>query len=510
MLIRTSLIFIFHLVLSLNIHAEVNSNTNVVDKIITLKQFLNNTDTSFDNITHFIKENPYLPQMNLLLKKAGEFIKETDSQQKILQWFTAHPPITGKGYNRYISSAIALNSPNIIKIVKTGWIKGNFNNEEQEQFLMRYKQYLDTQDHIKKIDHLLWKQNTQAVKPLLHLVDNKHQIIFKTRIAFINKNSKAIEMFNNLPTEYKNDLGLSYNYLLSYKKEGPNNSAFKSMERIPKVSQHTQEWAALRILYARELLKPMQFNPTLAYKIIQNHTAVDPKDLVEAEWLCGWIALRFLDKPKLAIQHFSIVYNNSTIARSISKASYWLGRCHQALKQDQQAKHSFEKAANFSWTFYGQLSLLEMKYKNIPTFSMLNFIKTNEEIPERYSNELIEITKLLLNNKDTPDMIRIYCEYAIKYSQNKQKILDLFKIIKTSDSVYYSVMASKSIQNKGIFLSEGYPRPYNLKKIPIEIPLAYAIIRQESSFNSIAYDSTHDDSGLMQLIPDKCKMVLCI
>ena len=104
MLIRTSLIFIFHLVLSLNIHAEVNSNTNVVDKIITLKQFLNNTDTSFDNITHFIKENPYLPQMNLLLKKAGEFIKETDSQQKILQWFTAHPPITGKGYNRYISS----------------------------------------------------------------------------------------------------------------------------------------------------------------------------------------------------------------------------------------------------------------------------------------------------------------------------------------------------------------------------------------------------------------------
>jgi soluble lytic murein transglycosylase len=57
------------------------------------------------------------------------------------------------------------------------------------------------------------------------------------------------------------------------------------------------------------MLKKKEYK--IAYALVAQHNL--PKkfnDFWEAEWMAGWIALRFLDQPKVAYNHFTNLYNN--------------------------------------------------------------------------------------------------------------------------------------------------------------------------------------------------------
>ena len=60
-----------------------------------------------------------------------------------------------------------------------------------------------------------------------------------------------------------------------------------------------------RQIVARRLLPPG--NADLAYKVVQQNALTDGGASSEAEFLCGYIALRFLKKPSLAFDHFAQV-----------------------------------------------------------------------------------------------------------------------------------------------------------------------------------------------------------
>ena len=51
----------------------------------------------------------------------------------------------------------------------------------------------------------------------------------------------------------------------------------------------------------------------------------ESKDIAEAEWLAGWIALTFLSNPESAYLHFQEIWNVSSRPISKARAAYWMG-----------------------------------------------------------------------------------------------------------------------------------------------------------------------------------------
>ena len=74
---------------------------------------------------------------------------------------------------------------------------------------------------------------------------------------------------------------------------------------------------------------------------------------VEVEWLSGWIALRHLDKPKTAREHFARIVRRVNYPIIKARAAYWAGRA-AAVAGDR--KHHSPKQAGMTHNYYGQLA----------------------------------------------------------------------------------------------------------------------------------------------------------
>ena len=101
-------------------------------------------------------------------------------------------------------------------------------------------------------------------------------------------------------------------------------------------------WWRERAIVARRALRAG--NVSEAYSLTKNH-GLD-KDhrpgIISAEWLAGWIALRFLrdtDDKKAAYTHFVTAYSHATYPISRSRGAYWAGRAAEARGEMRKASN---------------------------------------------------------------------------------------------------------------------------------------------------------------------------
>ncbi len=92
-------------------------------------------------------------------------------------------------------------------------------------------------------------------------------------------------------------------------------------------------------------------------------------NMVDREFVAGWIALRDLNRADIALGHFknmtayipSVKPEKQNVAKA--KAGYWLGRTLEMMKRSDDAMVMYRAAAAYSTTFYGQLSASEANVK---------------------------------------------------------------------------------------------------------------------------------------------------
>lgn len=104
-----------------------------------------------------------------------------------------------------------------------------------------------------------------------------------------------------------------------------------------------------------------------AYKAAAGFQSGNAADMFDREFVCGWIALRNLNRPELALDHFRKMASRIDGLRkdrqgvSKSKAGYWIGRSLKAMGRQSDADRLFTASMAFSTTFYGQLSASELR-----------------------------------------------------------------------------------------------------------------------------------------------------
>ena len=263
-------------------------------------------------------------------------------------------------------------------------------------------------------------------------------------------------------------------------------------------------WWEMRHDLVRRLLD--QNDARLAYGVARGHSGGRPRDIIEAEFLAGWIALRRLGDAAAAREHFAAVLATGSRALSVSRGAYWLGRAEEALGNEAEAEAAYRIGADLRTTFYGQLAAEKLDERTL----LITYPRPSEADRRSFAeNELVQAIERLESSGHASRARRIYRHLA-RTLPNARQVALLTARAEDREQFQLSLQMGKSALAEGLN-AEALAFPTGA--IPASAPLsdtgralAYAIARQESAFDREA-KSHAGARGLLQLMPATARQV---
>ena len=169
----------------------------------------------------------------------------------------------------------------------------------------------------------------------------------KARIAANKKGSNLRALLEAVPRELHGDPGYIFAKIQLLRREEKFNEAAQLMLSAPKDPNrlhNLDEWWIERRLLARKMLDVGEHRS--AY-LIARDAALPSRDIykTEQEFTAGWIALRFLNDPAVAAQHFARIGVGSVNPTALARAGYWQGRAAEAAGRSPGSPRSLCAAA---------------------------------------------------------------------------------------------------------------------------------------------------------------------
>jgi soluble lytic murein transglycosylase len=267
-------------------------------------------------------------------------------------------------------------------------------------------------------------------------------------------------------------------------------------------------WAERQIL-ARKLLRLN--NAKDAHRIAAFHgQPMGSEGRLEAEFLAGFIALRFLNDPVLAQRHFIAMALGTRSVISRARAFYWEGRALAARGANAAARERYAAAAQLPTAFYGQLAALTMGESQERLDQRLRALQTppidQRRAQEFAQRELARVVTTLAELGETR-RTRVFLLRLQAVSADQQDRLLTARLANHIGRPDHAVwVARRSAIEGDILLPEGWPTPFRVPVTSPESAFIFSVTRQESNFDTEAVSSANA-RGLMQLLPSTAQLV---
>ncbi|WP_415237426.1 transglycosylase SLT domain-containing protein [Sneathiella sp.] len=460
---------------------------------------------SFDDITSFVVDNPHWPYRETLMRRAEQALVIPVPVERTISWFADRTPTTGMGMLRYGEALIADGQTEKgIEWIKTAWIEGSFSEKHEKQFLKDHKSILSTDLHEARLDRLLWDRKPVDAIRMLSLVSKNTKKLAVARIRLMRMAKNVDGALAQIPKNLMNDPGLQFERAKWRRRKGKHDEAQEILLQFGDDAPRPEKWWTERHIQARKLLRMGHISD--AYHLVSKHGLKSGGKYAEAEWMSGWISLRFLHDYKIAQKHFKRLYNNVSFPISRARGAYWLGRTNAILKDEKSARYWYSEAIKYSSTFYGQVALNELGYTDMPAIRKTRN-PGRETITRLENNELVMVAKHLAElghaRKARPFLLRL-----TEQAKQTEEYVYLAKLAEEIGRQDYAVTVAKRASQLGTELTDiAWPTTTTLPdNPPIEVPLILAITRQESAFAEDAI-SHAGARGLMQLMPATARAV---
>ena len=452
-----------------------------------------------DEVLAFLDRKAHWPGLDYLRRQSEPaFAEASDDQVRAL--FRGHTPATGSGALRLARALEAAGAKGEAEAtIVLAWRTLDLDAEEHDAFRAHYGPLL-RDHHAARLSAAIWEGRTGDTDRMLDLVSSDQAALARARIALRDNDSDVNARIKSVPLALQNDPGLAYDRFNWRIRKGLDDSAkdlLITQSAIPGGLAYPDKWSNRRRSFAREEMRAG--NAQRAYNLAANHQLTEGGDYADLEWLSGYVALRYLDDPALALTHFNHLDEAVQTPISSGRAGYWRGRALDALNRPEEARAAYAAGADHQTSFYGLLAAEKAGIAFDPSLYGTDTGTDWRETPLAQS-DLREAVMLLRAAGQSYDAERFLTHMA--ETAPSAELYALGRMVEEAGDPHLEVMLGKAAAARGIVLPRHYyaMHPMTQMTLPVSMEMALAIARRESEFDP-SVTSHVGARGLMQLMP---------
>ena len=468
-----------------------------------------NDKLSFDSYARFVLANPGFPKETLLRTRAENALEnEAPSTQSLLQFFDRNPPLTNSGRARYALALAAAQRPEALSVAREAWVSGSMSSSAEAYILGLYGAQFSAEDHRKRMDALLWQEDSEAAARQLANVPAGERHPYLARLALIRRTAPESAGIV-IGSEALSDAGHVYNKARYYRQRGEMQQAISLLASRPAFAApafDAEDYVAEALTIAKgangyqavaiagkvdDLFAPGTDISEGSFRLRDKYT-----DLM---WLGGTKALWSLGDGAKAAPLFYRYGMAAKTPLTRSKGLYWAGRAARQANDEAAARNYFGQAAKYADQYYGQLSLAALG-QPLPVFAEPPVVPTAEQRAGFRARPLVAALRAIAGNRQNWKTERAFFEALAEQADTPVEMALVGELASELRLEELAVVAGATAPEHGL---EGFER---LAHPTVSVPygtdwtMAHAIMRQESEFDQ--HRVSHAGArGMMQLMP---------
>jgi soluble lytic murein transglycosylase len=471
----------------------------------------------FADYAAFLPGHAGWPQAGTLRRLAERAITDATPADAVVRHFRRVAPLTAEGKGRFAEALAATGQANDAVIwARDAWDSAGLDDAQEARLFTRFGPQLRLQDHVGRMDRLLWADRTTPGARMLPRVETDVRLWALARIALRRNAPDVGARLAVVPDRLRREAGLLLDEAQWLSRQSREKDAIALLATRPTplvagelLTQASESWLRIRLDIARRLWRAGNHADARAVlagngldaAAMAKRPVAERALFLDSEWLAGWLALRQLNQPGQALTHFR---NARAVAQSpISQArgDYWAGRAAEAAGQRDVARQFFAEAARHPDYFYGQLASerlaqplqLAAQAQPAPALPAADVAALRAEPLVRVATMLGDVDR---------DRQTIFLRHLAATADTPQRAAGLAAVATTLGRMDLGVNAAKAVRDSAglSLLAASFPVLPLPDSLTPRFAIIHAITRQESQFDRGARSSANA-IGMMQLVP---------
>jgi len=463
-------------------------------------------EADFETLSRFISQNPNWPRVARFVFHAENAIPDEMPASKVMQWFQSHEPQTFEGTVRYVDAMLSLGFDERARQYLDGWWRVTLlSPQEQRTIFKDYNRFLSRDANIARFNLSLDRRHYTNGRDITRRLGDGYPALVEARIAIAEGKAGLNNYIARVPASLSNDPGLMYERLHWRRENKRNFDAIELLHNAPPAEHisNLPDWWRERHILARRLIEDGQYDS--AYLLVSKHLQTSGFGFAQAEFLSGWLALRYLNKPWEAFKHFETLHYGVKTPISKARGAYWAARASDALGHPDVAAAWYGVAAQYQTTYYGQMALGQVPPQYRPSLTQGQPRRELGRQAALQKEPMAQAAKLLNRAGMKREVTLFLRAMADLYQEPEDYVLVADLALALGQRGTAVSLAKKGLQKGIMMVDEAFPTMLtSMREVDIEWALVHGLIRQESGFDDGA-QSHAGARGLMQLMPATAK-----